>query len=195
MSAVRPPRRPRRAAAGFTLIEILAVLLILVLIAGIMLPRLSAAGRQAQIDSGRQLAATLDFAREKAVATGSAHRVLLDFESGSYWIEALPSPPPAEPTLAWAELDELPLVAPAHDAASFAPLPNVEPGQLDSNVRFAEVESEGSPVTEGVAEILFDPDGATPTAHIWLAGADGQRVLVDVAPFADPSLVSFRAAE
>lgn len=187
--------RTARARGGFTLIEILAVVLILVLIASVVLPRMSVAVRQVEIDSGRQLAATLDFAREKAVALGRAHRVVIDFEQSRYWIEAQPPAPPAEPRLAWADLDELPLVAPRADAAEFAAVPNLQPATLDPSVRFAEVESEAGSVGEGAAQIVFDPDGATLPARVWLMGDGDTPVLVAIAALADPTEVTFGEPE
>jgi prepilin-type N-terminal cleavage/methylation domain-containing protein len=183
---------PRPARAGFTLIEILAVVLILVLIASVVLPRMSMAVRQVEIDSGQQLAATIDFAREKAVAAGRPHRIVLDFEHGAYWIEAQPLASASEPTLTWAELDELPLVAPPGPAdAKFAPLPDQLAETLDASVHFAQVESAEGTLTSGLAQVAFDPDGATTAARIWLAGSGETPVLVDVAAFADPTQVSF----
>jgi prepilin-type N-terminal cleavage/methylation domain-containing protein len=183
---------PRRTRRGFTLIEILAVVLILVLIASVVVPRMSMALRQVEIDSGQQLAATLDFAREKAVAGGRPHRVVLDFEHGAYWIEALPPRAASEPTLTWAELDELPLVAPPTPGdAEFAPLPDQPAATLDASVRFAQIESAEGTLTSGLAQIAFDPDGATTVARIWLVGSGETPVLVDVAAFADPTRVSF----
>ena len=182
--------RSRRALGGFTLIEIMAVVLILLLIASVVIPRVSLVASQAALDDAKQLAAALDFAREKALALGRAHRVVLDLDHAQYWVEAQAAPLPADPTLAWAELDELPLVAPRVDTTEFAPLPGAQPTPLDANVRFAGVASDEGDTSEGLAEVAFAPDGASLATSLWLAAGDDLRVRVEVAPFADPTRVS-----
>jgi len=147
------------------------------------------------LDDGKKLAATLDFAREKAIALGRAHRVVLDLDHAQYWIEAQPPPEPAPVTLAWAELDELPLVAPRADLTEFAALPGTRPTPLDANVRIAGVERDSTTAEEGLAQIEFEPDGATLAASVWLAAGDDLRVLVEVTPLADPTRVSFDAPQ
>jgi prepilin-type N-terminal cleavage/methylation domain-containing protein len=187
--------RQPRAIGGFTLIEIMAVVLILLLLAAIVIPRVSLVASQAVLDDGKKLAATLDFAREKAIALGRAHRVVLDLDHGQYWIEAQPPPEPAPVTLAWAELDELPLVAPRTDSTEFAALPGMRPTPLDANVRFAAVERDSSTAVEGLAQIAFEPDGAALAASVWLTAGDDLRVRVEVTALADPTRVSFDAPQ
>jgi prepilin-type N-terminal cleavage/methylation domain-containing protein len=185
-----PAERGARALGGFTLIEIMAVVLILLLIAAVTIPRLSLVTSQTALDDGRRLAATLDFTREKALALGRAHRVVLDLDHGQYWIEAQPPPTAPEPTLTWSKEDPLPLVAPQQDASAFAPLPGRTPTPLDANVRFAGLASDDGDASEGVVQIVFAPDGATPAASVLLAAGEKLRVRVDVAPFADPTRVT-----
>jgi prepilin-type N-terminal cleavage/methylation domain-containing protein len=187
----------RRAGArsGFTLIEIMAVVLILLLIAAVVIPRVSLIASQAAIDDAKKLAAAIDFTREKAIALGRAHRVVLDLDHAQYWIEAQPPPAPAPAILAWAELDELPLFAPRTDSREFGALPGVQPTPLDGNVRIAAVEADSSEAVEGLAQIAFEPDGATSAARVWLNAGDSVRVRVDVAPLADPTTVKFDAPE
>jgi prepilin-type N-terminal cleavage/methylation domain-containing protein len=184
-----------RRSPGFTLIEIMAVVLILLLIAAVFVPRVSLIASQAALDDAKQLAAALDFTREKALSLGRPHRLVLDLDHAQYWIEAQPAPAPPEPTLAWAQLEELPLIAPRSDASEYAPLPGVQPTPLDPNVRFAGVESDDGAASEGVAQIAFDPDGATLAASVWLSAGDALRVRVEVAPLADPTRVSFDAGQ
>ena len=61
--------------AGFTLIEILAVVAILALMMGLLLPSLSAGGGRSLRKQGDKVAATLELARQRAVITGKPHRV------------------------------------------------------------------------------------------------------------------------
>src|SRR5262245_10999129 len=174
----------------------MAVVLIIALIAAIVAPRLSRAASQAVLDDGRQLAATLDFARGKAVAAGRPFRVVLDLDAGQYWIESKPAPAQSPPVLAWADVDPLPLAAPRAQDTSFSPLPGTpgRPTPLRANVKFAGVETDRGDVVEGDAAIEFASDGATPAARVWLAGGDEARAYVDVAALADPTQVSLDAA-
>ena len=174
----------------------MAVIVIFALIAGVVVSRVGNTAAQGLRDDSRQLAATLDFARSQAIALGRAHRVVLDLDHAQFWIEALPLPAPAEPVLAWAELDELPLIAPRAENTEFAPLPGTPgvPTPLRSGVAFAGVEAEGGDLAEGVAALEFAPDGATGAARIWLAAGESTRAYVEVAALADPTRVGFDAA-
>ncbi len=174
----------------------MAVVVIFALIAGVIISRVGDAAAQAIRDDGRQIAATLDFARGQAVALGRAHRVMLDLDHGQFWIEARPVPAPVEPVLAWAELDELPLVAPRSESLEFAPMRGTlgTPTPLRGGVAFVGVESDAGELSEGVAAIEFAPDGATFAARIGLAAGADSRAVVEVAAFADPTRVGFDAA-
>ncbi len=187
--------RRARARSGFTLIEIMAVVLILLMIAAIVIPRVSLIASQAALDDAKQLAATLDFAREKAIALGRAHRVVLDLDHAQYWIEAQPPPATTPPILAWAELEELPLVAPRTNTREFTALRGSQPTPLDANVHITAVENESSQANEGLAQIAFEPDGATSAAQIWLTAGDDVRVRIEIAALADPTRVKFDAPE
>ena len=64
-----PPARASDAA--FTLIELLAVLLIMALVAGLTLPNLSLGAERVVLGEAQDLASTFAFTRQRAVATGS----------------------------------------------------------------------------------------------------------------------------
>lgn len=195
---MRRGERARRVRGGFTLIEILAVVVILLLIAVVVIPRASGVTSRAALDDGQQFAAAVDFARGQALAAGRAHRVAIDLDGAAYWIEAHPPSAEPEPTLAWAELDPLPLDAPRTESADdFAPLPGTlgEPTLLRAAVRFAAVETESGAVESGLAAIEFAPDGATAAARVWLQSGGEARVHVDVAALADPTRAGFDDAQ
>ena len=80
-------RRPRPGSAGFTLIEMLAVVAIFSLLVAIVAPnigRLSGRTLQAAADD---LAARLELARQRAVVTGVPHRLWIDLDQASYRLE------------------------------------------------------------------------------------------------------------
>jgi hypothetical protein len=179
------------------MIEMLAVLAVFFLIAAVIVPRIARATDQAVIDEGRRLGYALDFAREKAIALGRPHRVVIDFETRSYWTEAAPPPLGTPPVLAWAELDELPLVAPRETAGEFVRVSGA-PGlttELGPSARLSHLETGGDEIADGAAAIEFAPSGETPPATLWLDNGADLRVEVTIAAFSDPTQVTFHAAE
>jgi len=185
-------RRP--AAPGFTLIELLAVMLILGLLAAVALPNLGLRGSREVRDHAVLLAASLEFARERAVMTGIPHRLMLDLDQRAWWLEW---EPPATPTHAvpaaapgprrWAEKRQLPLAAPASaHARPFEPLPRPygAPHVFPDAVRFVEVESGKGSIREGRTWIRFDPDGSARATRVLLEDPEGRQVLLEVAPLA-----------
>ena len=73
---------------GFTLLELLAVLLLLTLMLGLAVPTLRRGWEGLRIASGlRQMAGALRTARSLAVAQHQRVRVLVDLEQGTYRLE------------------------------------------------------------------------------------------------------------
>ena len=64
---------------------------IVALVVGIALPNLGMRSRRVMEDEAKQLAASLEFARQRSVMTGVPHRVVIDVEEGGYWLEWLVS--------------------------------------------------------------------------------------------------------
>src|SRR3989442_1895147 len=108
-SEARAPRKQRRAVArrraGFTLIEILAVLVILGLVAAFVVPNMGGFRRRALRNEAQQLASQLELARQRAIVTGVPHRVWLELDQAEYRLqglagqsgEAAGAPPAPEP--------------------------------------------------------------------------------------------------
>ena len=69
-----PPGRHR----GFTLLEMLAVLLLIGLIASLVLPNLGALSEQALRSEAQRLQAELERTRERALVTGIRHQLVID---------------------------------------------------------------------------------------------------------------------
>jgi len=183
----------RSATPGFSLVELLAVMLIMGLLAAVALPNLGLRGAREVQDDAAQLAASLEFARERAVMTGIPHRLMLDLDQRAWWIEWQPPPAPgrddspAPGPARWAEEKKLPLEAPAADSVGhFEPLPRPHgaPQRFPGGLRFVEVESATGSTREGRAWVRFDPDGTAPATRLLLVAKDGREIALDVAPLA-----------
>ncbi|MGE0385519.1 MAG: GspH/FimT family pseudopilin [Gammaproteobacteria bacterium] len=80
-------------AAGFTLLEVLLVLIIFGVAAAIAVPRVAGALRAAEIDAAaRGLAASMRHARGRAIAVHREQRVALDLERRRYFIPGRETP-------------------------------------------------------------------------------------------------------
>jgi len=189
------PGPRERAARGFTLIELMAVLVIFGLLAGIALPNLGLRDARALDDEAKQLANGLEFARARAVMTAVPHRVLLDLDASGWRIEALAT---AEDGVsldaALAEAAGSPedpaavaLAPPGEAEREFLPLPGTlgDDEALDERVAFAAVETPEGVFEAGVLQIVFERDGTSEPAWIALSNESGRRVVLEVAPLAD----------
>ena len=81
LAVSRPP--------GFTLIEMMAVIALIGMIFALGVPRLSSSRWRALGQAGESIAASLEFARQRAVMTGVPHRVLINLEDGGWRVEWL----------------------------------------------------------------------------------------------------------
>ncbi len=185
----------RRRTGAFTLIELLAVVAIFALIAGLALPNLQIArGRDAEQDAER-LAAGLVFARQRAVATGVPHRAVLDLDLGDWWLEwwatearvrGEPEPEPPD-VYSVAPGAAVPMSPPREAEHLFRPLAGAlgRPSPLSPGVVFAGVETAAGVSEAGQVELRFDADGTTEATEIVLADEEGGRIHLDLAPLAD----------
>jgi len=76
-----------RLFSGFTIVEILIVLAILLIAGGIVMPALSSASGVQVRSAAGMLAADLEYARSMAITTGCNHSVVLDVTNNSYQLE------------------------------------------------------------------------------------------------------------
>jgi prepilin-type N-terminal cleavage/methylation domain-containing protein len=182
---------PARRARAFTLIELLAVLFIMALVLGITLPNLSLRSDRVLLGCAQDLAARLSFARQRAVATGAPHRVVIDLDASAWWIEArpeeageleaLPLPVPGVPP-------EVRLTAPLFVESEFVPLtgPFGRPRQLPTEVFFASIETlAAGPVASGQVGLVFEADGSADPALFLLENEEGAVMSVQIARLAD----------
>jgi len=197
----------RRAARGFTLIELVAVVALVALVAAIVLPRIGIGGDRRTMAEAEKLAASLEYARESAVVTGTPHRVRMDLDRQTWRIEILAPEPPEQgeesrfaPGLGdageaalhpadrnWATAERLPLAPPRDGERVWQPLegPLGTPTPLPDDVAMVAVETADARAERGVLAARFGPDGSGEATWIEVADVEGNRVTLEVAPLAD----------
>lgn len=193
----------RRAASaracGFTLLEMLAVVLIMGLVASVVIPAVGARSSAQLRDQANHLANDLEFARQRTVMTAIPHRILLDLDGAAYrvewWVtdEEIDGSAPPLPDLD-AELSgerSLDLAPPREGERSFRPLPSQlgRTAVLTDGIEFASVDAGSGPVQRGAVTITFARDGTVEPATIVLTDASGHRLALDVAPLDEAVVV------
>lgn len=183
--------RPRsaRATQAFTLLELIAVVLIIGLVAGLALPNFGVLGGQVLRDEARRLAAELELARQRSVVTGVRHRLVFDLDRALYWTEWEVPEEEARPAAPTAGSDRPPsLSPPEHAPGVFAPRPDASGRgwRLDDDVEFGGVEIESGFVENGTLRLAFESDGTTEPTRIVLERPDGGGALaLEVRALAD----------
>ena len=175
-----------RAQRGFTLIELAAVVVVIALLYGFVVPNLGIGSRRTLDGEAEGLRAALELARQRAIATGVRQRVALDLDRARFHLEQLETPPPAEP----APRDPrqpVDLSAPRTEAGSFQPLRSRHGRDqtLADGVLFGSVETEEGIVETGSVAVDFWQDGSSGAARIVLANRDGDAIELQVLPLAD----------
>lgn len=90
-----PPRcppefRPVRASAGFSLLELLAVLILMSLMLGLVVPGFYSSWQREQMRASvRQFAAALRLAQSTAITHRHRVRVFMNLTAGRYWLEGV----------------------------------------------------------------------------------------------------------
>jgi len=178
--------------AGFTLLEILAVLLIAGLLMSVMLPNFGALQTKKLRDSAEQIVERIDFGRQRAVMTGVPHRLAIDIDSGTYKLEWLgmaaaeepkPVKSPDEPQTE----ARISLAPPPATERSFEPLQG-KLGKLQTlsrGVEFAWIETPGGDIDFGEAYVTFEGDGTSTYTVLVLDEPDGHRLALEILPLAE----------
>jgi type II secretion system protein H len=172
---------------GFTLFELLIVVAVMGLVAAIYLRGLTAGALPFEIrTAARVLAAELEYAGQRAIATGAPHRWVVDLDRQRFRLERELETPPPDPTEAThAGLLDL---TPPRPTREIVPVANRagEWRRLDQDPDSVWIESARGAEDEekaGEVAIAFSPDGGADPAQLELEDAYGRRMLLRVIAF------------
>lgn len=200
---------PCRRQNGFTLIEIIAVVAIFGLVFSLGIPQLNSSKKRLLKNEAETLAASLEYARQRAVMSGIPHRVLLDLEEGSYrtewWVSEEKANAALQDSGATNLALDLTLAAPTDDSGyssgspldrhpprregrDYYPVPNRQLGAftwLNDAVFFSGLDGSSGWVDSGQVQIVFDSDGTTEFARLELSDADDNFLTLEIEPILD----------
>lgn len=192
MAGGRALRERRRH--GFTLIEILAVVAILALVATFVAPNLGMLRHRRLRAEAQDLVALLELARQRTIVTGHPHRILFDLDDVGYRLEWLEGDGDSggDATADPASLDlsgssPLPLAAPPRPEREFQPIPGML-GRfrwLPDPLFFAGVETPDGWIERGDTFVEFARDGSASYTEIVIEDDSGERVVLAVLPLDD----------
>lgn len=180
---------PRRRESGFTLIEMIAVALLMALVAAVTLPNLGIRSQQSVLDEAYSVASLIEFARQRAVMTGIPQRLIFDFDDQHYWLEQKREATREDDTqpARWAEERELPMFAPRSNGAEFSrsPGPGGRGYRPGNGVALHGLQTSEGLIEHGQVTLPFAWDGSTEGTVLWLIGDGGHQVRLEIAPLAD----------
>ncbi len=174
-----------RSNSGFTLLEVMVAVVLMALLMGALATRLGGGFGVHLSNSGRRLAAELEYVGQRAITTGRPHRFVIDMQKQACRIEE-------QRQRSDRDVDELP----AHfedldlsiDLASQAFSP-IEASQGDwrwlddGEVAFDEIVIGNESFTSNEISIGFSPDGGAEPAQIWLVDDGGYSLQVRLVAF------------
>ena len=183
-----PALRRRR---GFTLLELIAVASIMGLVLFLFVPSIGATDSARLRGGTRELGAHLEYARQRAVLTGKAHRVLLGLDEGWYQLEWFATdldelPDDASPP----SLDlrgPIPMSPPLETIPSYRPVPGAEGrvAWLAERLRFGGAEVDEGWYESGEFHVVFQGDGSSDAARIVVEVGDEPGLVLEVSPLLD----------
>jgi type II secretion system protein H len=180
--------------AGVTLIEMLAVVAIFALLASFVAPNLGVLSSRHLAQQADRISGQLELARQRAIATGIPHRLAIDLDDRSYWLEwfaseaeAFGEPEPEPEPLDLRVTATIPLAPPPAAAREFRPLPGMfgRATRLEDSLRFASVVTAEGEIDHGGVWVRFETDGTATPGEIVLADEDGNALLLEVLPLAE----------
>ena len=158
-----PMRRSIKSRSGVTLIELIMVMVLLFIIAGISVPYLAAGLPHARIQSAAdQIYAALHVGRNEAATYGFRTRFVMNQETGIWKVEKEPKP--------------------FSEPGEFRPVgPNWTTTPLPEGVTFSEVEGFESGEEEGEYILQFHPDGSLQdSVRVVLSNEEGETRILEI---------------
>jgi len=182
-----------RRRAAFTLIEMLAVVAIFALLAAFVAPNLGLVSSRRLQQQAERLSAQLELARQRAVVTGVPHRLAIDLDRGSYWLEWFVTQaesigePELPPVLDLRGSAPIPMAPTREAAREFRPLPGMfgRETAIEESLLFQAVETPEGSIDQGEAFVVFERDGTASPTEIILADDDGHALALEVLPLAE----------
>lgn len=183
------PVFPRRRRPGFTLLEVMAVVLLLSLLAAVALPALGRSQAGAAEEDAREVAAAIEYARRSALATRQDHRLILDLREARWWVERRERPRDPESDLApgeitiWGNQSDLPLTAPRTTLGEYQPVSGLvgQGNVLRDDVFFGGAETATGWIDDGQLQIEVRADGQIDAVEIHLVTAERDRIRIAIA--------------
>ena len=175
-----------REQSGFTLLELLVVLLLIVLVTGVFMTTVGGGFGVHLRNAGRTLSAELEYIGQRAVTTGQVQRIVIDLDEQVFRVEELPFVEPTADAMLPEHAEGLDL-APPPAQAEFQPIEgrigewHALDDAADVDLREVRVGSEAR--TEGPVAIGFSPDGASDPAEIWLRDGGGYDLRIRLVAF------------
>ena len=143
---------PRRKSSGFTLLELIVVLLILALVAGLVAPKMRAfTVGQSTDNAAEQIVVLARYARTQAITEGASYRLNFDSGGGAYWLTS-------------------------SDAGVFKPVSG-EYGEHLTLPDGAQMRTDRAAQSDGTY-VTFQSTGRTDPAHVWITDKQGKVVEV-----------------
>jgi prepilin-type N-terminal cleavage/methylation domain-containing protein len=188
--------RRAHSLGGFTLIEMLAVLAMFALIAGLILPRFVTGGSGGVRREAEALGEAIEFARQRAIMTARPHQIVMDLDRGQHWVEWAPPPAPETEAVAAREderaagsrqVDMTPPPA-ASGELVFEPVPGAfgRAHLLGDDAVFVAAAFPDTTFDSGLVTLELGADGAADPAIVSLADESGvHRFDVEVQALAD----------
>jgi type II secretory pathway pseudopilin PulG len=156
--ASRPEPRACLATAGFTIIEIIIVLFLLVGLLGIVLPRISLEENIGSV--GRKMVSTVRSLQSLAMSTQKTVRLYVDIDRGVYWPMVLDGNQEKAPT----------------DATWSTPL------NLPTTIRFSDILVSQGKKESGRVDLFFYPTGRIDPATMHLVDARSNILAIAIEP-------------
>jgi type II secretion system protein H len=193
---------PAQAKRGFTLIELMAVVMIFALFIALAAPNFGQLSNRYLTQQAARVQGALEFARESAVVSAREHHFVVDIDTSTYQI--FDEEPPAEEEAAEAAGDlaesedgevspevlgeepegKISLAPPVAAEAALVPVsgPLGSETALLQDIFFAGVQTEEGWTESGRIEIEFGSDGIARPTIIVLENTSGERAGLEVLP-------------